>query len=112
MNNLPWATPFTSLTAGTVLSATQSLGAFGPIHFDEAATYICSGDGYARRVVTEDDARANGLNFIFTGALCQNIHLAPRKLRRRGTAECMSCRRQAKRRARLKKQDSPNQNLR
>jgi len=84
-DSLPWAAPFLSLPAGTVLSPSQAHGAFGPVFFDEDATYASDGSGWARRVIDEPVADANGL---------------PRKLRRNGTPECYQCRREYKRRAR------------
>ena len=101
-DDLPWAASYVG-PAARHLTVEEARLAFGEC-YDHQATYICSGDGYARRVVTEDDAIANGLTSIFTGALCQNGHIAPRKLRKNSTPECMDCRRQAKRRARRKKQ--------
>lgn len=102
---LPWAAPYVG-PAARRLTADQARLAFGEYHYDAQAIYVSCGDGYVRRVVLEDEARANTMTFIFTGGMCANGHLALRKLRVNSTPECMICRRQAKRRARKRKQDS------
>jgi len=102
MNNFPWSAPaiittetgFNHLPVGTVLSATEAHEVFSD-QYDPTARYSVCSDHNARRHVTEQEAVANGLTFIFDGVPCAKAgHIAPRKIRpndtRRGS-ECIEC---------------------
>ena len=102
MNNLPWAAPaiittesgFQQLPVGTVLSPLEAAEIFGTSYEQTASYSVCVGH-YARRHISEQEAIANGLTFIFDGTPCAKAgHIGPRKIRlndeRRGS-ECIEC---------------------
>ena len=97
---LPWAAPFTGGPVGRILTGAEAASALGWA-YDQRACYVAADGGVVRRVIaTEDEARANGIAFIFTGLACDNGHVEPRKLRASGaTPVCVSCDRVRKRRA-------------
>lgn len=110
-NVLPWACPAVlfgndgttlRLPVGTVLSAAEAEVLFGH-HYDRSATYIVSSGGLARRIVDQDAAKLNGLNWTFSGQACSRSHVAPRKMRPdpRGS-ECCLCMVASKKRSRLR----------
>ncbi|NQZ72848.1 MAG: hypothetical protein HRT60_07225 [Dinoroseobacter sp.] len=102
-NSLPWcAIQSRPMPAGTVVCPAEAQALFGR-HWDPGAAYIACGDGTARRVVTEDCAREQGLNWIMRAEACRNGHFALRRLRRNGPPACRECERASKRRARQRR---------
>lgn len=90
------------LPRGHVLSPVEAEALFGH-HYDHSATYIVCSGSMARRIVDQDAAKLNGLNWTFSGQVCSRGHVAPRKMRPdpRGS-ECCLCMVSSKKRSRMR----------